>query len=55
MTGRVFFNLLFRGFLLNAMEFFFFFPQHENRAQGPKSKLAWLGIMMLLLSLVVLQ
>lgn len=54
MTGRVFFNLLFRGFLLNAMEFFFF-PQHGNGAQGPKSKLAWLGTMTLLLPLVVLQ
>lgn len=33
----------------------FFFPQHEIGAQSPQSKLAWWGIVMLLLSLVVLQ
>lgn len=33
----------------------FFSPQRENGVQGPQSKLAWPGIVMLLLSLVVLQ
>lgn len=51
MAGSVFFTLLFRGFL-NAVDFFFF---NVKTGQGPKSKLAWLGIMMLLLSLVMLS
>lgn len=51
----VFFQLSFQRLSPESYGIFFFSSQRENRAQGPQSKLAWPGIMMLLLSLVVLQ